>query len=253
MMTYRDIENTTFLNNIASFFNGNRAHLVGAISWCDGTTVNIVNSIFYGNTADFWTVVMVMSCPTRVTDSTFDNNVGSFFIFNSNLTFSGYTKFENHYSREPLNKTIAEYPNLPIFQEGGAVTSYQSTVIFVGKSVLLKNKATHGGAILAKESTIVVYGEVTLSNNVAGNGSGGGVSLIQSNIEIRGLCNISNNRAVRGGGVHASSSHIAIYQPGTLGINHNVANNGGGMYLEVNPKLNGFKTKDSLDQTIDIQ
>ncbi|MGJ8945853.1 hypothetical protein AB9K17_23410, partial [Salmonella enterica subsp. enterica serovar Kentucky] len=83
--------------------------------------------------------------------------------------------------------------------EGGAITSFQSTVIFTGVSSLLNNQARRGGAILATESKIMMYGETTVANNTATNSSGGGISLHQSHLEITGNCNISYNHAVRGG------------------------------------------------------
>ena len=73
---------------------------------------------------------------------------------------------------EPL---IGEY--LAVLQEGGAITSFQSTVIFSrGSTVQFSyNQASDGGAILAIESTITAYGSTTLSNNIA-NSNGGGIS-----------------------------------------------------------------------------
>ena len=100
--------------------------------------------------------------------------------------------------------------------EGGAITSFQSTIIFTGVSSLSNNQARHGGAILATESKIMMYGETTIANNTATVSSGGGISLQQSDLEVRGNCIISGNGAVRGGGIHASSSTVAVYQPWTL-------------------------------------
>ena len=146
-------------------------------------------------------VIFILQCSTHITNSTFDENNGSLYTFNSNLTFSGHLTFEN--SMEPGNGVTS--------QEGGAITSFQSTVIFTRESVVhfSNNRASDGGALLATESTITIYGETTIANNMA-NSSGGGISLKQSRLEIKGVCQFVNNVAVRGGGIHASSSTIAV-------------------------------------------
>ena len=139
---------------------------------------------------------------------TFDCNSGSLYIFNSNLTFSGYTRLEN--CAEQLNETAGAR------EEGGAITSFQSTVIFTGVSILSNNRARRGGAMLATESKIMMYGETTVANNTATVSSGGSIYLQQSELEVRGSCVISGNNAVRGGGIHATSSTVAVYEPWTL-------------------------------------
>ena len=76
--------------------------------------------------------MFTIECFMHIADGTFDHNSGSLYVFNTNLTFSGYTKFEN--CDEPLNKTAGAQ------EEGGAVTSFQSTVIFTGKNSFSKIK-----------------------------------------------------------------------------------------------------------------
>ena len=177
----------------------------------------------------------MFQCTTHISNSTFDQNIGSLYMYNSKLTLSGYLKFENFTEALRLgNGTTSE--------GGGAIISFQSTVIFATESIvyLSYNTARNGGAILAIDSTLMIYGETTIANNVA-NVSGGGISLKQSRLEIEGNCQIVNNVAVRGGGIHASSSTIAVYQSGTLQVTNNSAELGGGLYLEVNPKLHVLK------------
>ena len=251
-----EISTSIFTNNIAAFggvmsirggnlrmiydslpnfntcvFVNNTATDSGGVFWCSGETLTIDNSSFSLNREGG--VIFILQCSTYITNSTFNQNNGSLYTFNSNLTFSGYLKFEKF--MEPL---VTGKFNGVTSQEGGAITSFQSTVIFTRESVVhfSNNRASHGGAILAIESTITIYGETTIANNVA-NSSGGGISLKQSRLEIKGKCQISNNVAVRGGGIHDSSSTIAVYKPGTLFITNNSAELGGGIYLEVNPKL----------------
>ena len=249
------ISNSTFSNNTAdgggvmttslscsftistSVFVNNKATIIGGVFLCSDGTLNIDNSNFSLNavSSQGGGVIFIRQCSTHITNSRFDQNNGSLYTFNSNLTFSGHLTFEN--SMEPV---IAG--NGVTSQEGGAITSFQSTVIFTRESVVhfSNNRASDGGALLATESTITVYGKTTIANNMA-NSSGGGISLKQSPLEIKGMCQFVNNVAVRGGGIHASSSTITVFQPGTLQVTNNNADLGGGLYLEVNPKLYTLK------------
>ena len=226
------ITNSTFTNNSATSEGGvifYYAHLRP-----DRESLNIYNSSFYTNKADgYGGIMFTIGCTTHIADSAFDHNLGSLYIFNSNLTISGYTTFEN--CAEPSNKTATE--NVLTRQEGGAITSFQSTVIFTGATSLLNNQARRGGAILSTESKIMIHGETTIANNKATNSNGGGISLYQSDLDIKGNCNISHNHAMRGGGIHATSSTVAVYRPTILQFINNRAENGSGLYLEVNPKL----------------
>ena len=225
-----NVTNSTFTNNTAPKDGG-----VMYIS--DGGSLYIKNGSFRNNTAESYRgIIFTVESSTHVTDSTFHYNTGSLYTFNGKLTFSGQSKFENSF--EPSNKTSLT------LREGGALTCFQSTVIFNGDISLLNNQARQGGAILAIESTILLYGTTTIANNTATNSSGGGISLQQSNLEIKGSCNVSDNYAMRGGGIHAKSSTISVYQKGgkLLFINNN-AENGSGLYLEINPKLYLLKSE----------
>ena len=219
-----DITSSTFNNNSAT---------AGGVIYTLHESFNIINnSSFNNNSADsYGGIIYTNQCSTHITDSTFHHNSGSLYTFSGNLTFSGQSNFEN--CVEPSNKTSLT------LQEGGALTSYQSTITFRGETSFLSNQARQGGAILAIESTIMSYGTTTIANNTATNSSGGGVSLQQSNLHIRGSCSMSNNYAMRGGGVHAQGSTITVYQrgQGRLHFVNNTAENGSGLYLEANPKL----------------
>ena len=245
------ISDSTFTNNTAgsggvmhtagdssfnistSVFVNNKATISGGVFFCSDGTLNVDNSTFSLNAVSSQGegLIFILQCSTHISNSTFDENNGSLYTFNSNLTFSGHLTFKN--SMEPV---IAG--NEITGQEGGAITSFQSTVIFTRESLVQfsNNRASHGGALLATESTITIYGETAIAYNMA-NSSGGGISLKQSRLEIKGVCQFVNNVAVRGGGIHASSSTIAVFQPGTLQFANNNAKFGGGLYLEVNPKL----------------
>ena len=111
----------------------------------------------------------------HITDGIFDHNSGSLYIFNSNLTFSGYISFKNCEEPSKMVSTL-------LVLVGGAITSFQSTVIFTGVTDLSNNQARRGGAILAIESKIMIYGETTVANNTATDSSGGGIALQQSDL-----------------------------------------------------------------------
>ena len=217
-------------NIISSTFTTNKANVGGVVRSHYVKSFTIINSSFNNNSANSYGGIMfTIQCSTHITNSTFHHNSGSLYTFDGNLTFSGKSKFEN--GVEPSNKTSLT------LQEGGALTSYQSTISFRGETSLLNNHARQGGALLAIESTIMLYGTTAIANNTATDSSGGGVSLEQSNLDIKESCTISDNYAMRGGGVHAKSSIITVYQKGTLQFTNNRAENGGALYLEVNPKL----------------
>ena len=217
-------------NITSSTFTNNSAASVGGVAWALASSFNIIGSSFYANKANSYGGILVtIASFSHITNGTFDYNSGSLYIFNSNLTFSAYTRLEN--CTKQSNKTINA------LEEGGAITSFQSTVIFTGVSSLSNSQARRGGAILAIKSKIMMYGETTIANNTATVNSGGGISLQQSDLQVRGNCIISDNDAVRGGGIHATSSTIAVYQPGTLQFINNRAKNGSGLYLEANAKL----------------
>ena len=212
------------LTTVQLVYSGGVAEIVEASSF------NIIGSSFYANKANnFGGILVTTESSMHIANGTFDYNSGSLYSLNSNLAFSGYTRLENC-AVQSNNPTEAR-------EEGGAITSFQSTVIFTGVSNLSNNQARHGGAILAIESKIMMYGETTIANNTATVSSGGGISLRQSDLEVKGNCTISGNDAVRGGGIHATSSTIAVYQPGTLQFINNRAGDGSGLYLEVNAKL----------------
>ena len=249
--SYFAISTSTFTNNAAgsggvmytdddssfnistSVFVNNKATITGGVFWCSDGTLNVDNSNFSLNAVSNQGggVIFTRQCSTHIANSRFDENNGSLYTFNSNLTFSGNLTFEN--SMEPV---LAG--NGVTSQEGGAITGFQSTVIFTRDSVVRfsNNRASGGGALLATESTITIYGETTIANNMA-NSSGGGIFLKQSHLEIKGMCQFVNNVAVRGGGIHASSSTIGVFQPGTLHVTNNSAKFGGGIFIQVNPKL----------------
>ena len=228
---------SSFMNITSSTFTNNVAAVSSGVIYTWRASFNITNSTFINNTAYHYGGVMVIfGGSSHIVNGTFDHNLGSLYTFSSNLTFSGYTRFENCMEPRKNEGVLTR-------QEGGAITSYQSSVLITGVSAFLNNQARHGGAIFTTESIIMMYGEATIGTNVATGGSGGGIYLHQSDLEIKGSCSFFHNHAVWGGGIHASSSSISVNQQGALQFINNTAENGGGIYLEINPRIYLLKSE----------
>ena len=178
---------------------------------------------------------------------TFSNNNGSLVAFNSNITFMGYARFENN---QPPQTITGD------FQEGGAITLFQSNIFFDGSCNLEHNLAENGGAILSTESKLYVNGNVTIAHNTATR-NGGGVYLSTSelNCQQKSTFVLFNNTAVhKGGGLHATGSSIKAtsaiswlqYTGTRINFTNNAAERGGGLSLEANAKLYVLKY-DAID------
>ena len=258
-----NIKSTTFANNEAARSGGVLATLGGmlnitnatfatnkavegggVIRSCCESTIIINYSLFQNNTAESYGGIMfAIQCATQIENCLFEYNSGSLFVSDSSLIFSGHLTFEH--CIEPSVKTLST------LQEGGALTTFQSVVIFTGESHFLKNTAREGGAILAIGSRIILEGPTTIGNNTATVGNGGGLSLQQSILEVQeSYTMISDNYAMRGGGLYASSSTIVVYQQATLQIIHNIAENGSGIYLEESPQIYVLKREPDFSNDI---
>ena len=116
---------STSLNITSGTFTNNSAADGGGVAYIvEASSFNIiVGSSFYANKANsYGGIIVTTESSTHIANSTFDYNSGSLYIFNSNLNFSGYTRLEN--CAEQANKTAGAR------EEGGAITSFQLTVIF---------------------------------------------------------------------------------------------------------------------------
>ena len=195
------------------------------------TTAGIGAMYLYGSTAQF-------DGKTEISIS-----IGSCLIYNSNITFCGYTKFINC-SEQISNEN-------PEMLEGGAMTVFKSVVNFHGTAFFINNDAKNGGAIQATESKIYVHDVMTVTDNSAVK-SGGGMHLDMSELhcQFNSSFTLSGNSAIeKGGGIHAFGSIININgnlihsnntnsftTPGVFFI-ENRSKKGGGLYLEMNAKL----------------
>ena len=228
----RDIE---FTNNLAPS---------GAA--CVITNSTIISSgylIISGNSATFSTVYFRNSTANFMGSVIFSHNTNSFYAYyNSFITFEGQATFKH--STSVTNLAF-------LFQEGGAMTVYRSTVILKGTCSIEHNHADNGGAMLVARSKVYVDGEITIANNTARQ-NGGGVYLYQSELKCqeKGVLKLVSNRAsVSGGAVHAITSDITVltsstrnedtffYTGAQLIVIQNIAERGGGISIELNSKL----------------
>ena len=168
------------------------------------------------------------------------SNLGSLMAFNSNITFLGYARFVNN---QPPQTTTDD------FQEGGAITLFQSSVYFDGVCNLKHNFAANGGAIHSTESKlyVILNGYVIIAYNTATR-NGGGVYLLNSELNCERMSTfvLFNNTAVqKGGGLHAISSSIKatstvgwpFYTGTIIHFRKNAAKKGGGLSLGTNAKF----------------
>ena len=222
---------SVILNSI-TLNNNSAGHNSGAV-FCSEGLVGVDKSTFNKNRApEYGGIMLATNCNVNISNCHFCNNLGSFYTFISQVYFTGSNLIE--YGSEIINSTSTKE------QEGGAISSFESTVTFIGTISLLKNTARNGGAILATASRIIMYGDIIIANNSAISNSGGGVVLRQSVLEVRGVCQVCNNDAWYGGGIQVSGSHIFVYDQYTAGL-HLIDNTadyqGGGMYFNGNSKL----------------
>ena len=99
-----------------------------------GGTFIITNSIFINNTVSHG-VLEIIGASIELVNNSFADNIGSFYAFGCNITFSGCIRFKN--CTEPLNKR--EFGVAVMFQMGGAITCFQSSMQFTGSTYLLNN------------------------------------------------------------------------------------------------------------------
>ena len=266
----------------ASEYHGNNASIGGGVLKSDSSNVTIASSNFTNNAspigaiihaasgstiqfnsfllidrnkADRYAVIYLLHSEFIGNDSgnaIFSRNLGSLVAFNSNITFIGYVTFVNN---------IPPHTASGDFQEGGAITLFQSNIFFDGECNLEHNHAENGGAIHSTDSRLYVNGDVIIAHNTA-TGNGGGVYLSTSelNCQQKSIFVLWNNTAsyYKGGGLHAISSSIKaissninqrqyIYTGARINITGNAAERGGGLSMEANAKLYILKYVDDID------
>ena len=161
IMTFQHSNSSFSISN--SIFVKNRASIADAVISCSEGTLNINNSIFSLNSNEHGReLISIFQCSAVISNSIFDLNNGSLWIVNSNLTFSGHSKFNQF-----TDSRVFENSKLGTNLGGGAIKSFLSTVTFARKSNIhfSNNQASRGGAISASDSTIIIYGEMSIVNN----------------------------------------------------------------------------------------
>ena len=235
--------NATFGGVILSFnssmtmnrteFSNNTADVAGAVLVAAATTITSQGSLLVSdNSAKEFGVMYLSECSGYFQgNATFSSNFGTLLAIYSNITFSGIVAFTNNIQ---LHTTTAQSVN---FQDGGALSLFQSNVIFSGQSLFESNRAENGGAVHSIESNLFVGGSMTLAQNQALR-NGGGIYLSQSELSCgrQSILNITSNTAInRGGGIHAIGSIVrsTTIDESNLRFMNNSAEAGGGLYLEL--------------------
>ena len=110
-----NITNTNFTYNSATH---------GGVIWAINSLFNVVGSNFFANKANSSGGIMVTTdCSVHITDGIFDHNLGSLYIFNSNLSFSGYISFKNCEEPSKMVSTLrSTLFSTQIRPEGGAIS-----------------------------------------------------------------------------------------------------------------------------------
>ena len=240
------VDSTTFSNNKAE---------TGAAFWAnDNSLLKLFNISVQANNATYGGVIYLFGSSALLSNSIFMDNIGSLYLFNSNVTIEGKNLYSNN----------TGLPHTATGFQGGAITAFQSNIMIDGECSLTYNHAQSGGGIHTAESKIWIYGKLDVVNNTVSE-SGGGMHLYQSDLNCHYDCKIGlvNNVAVKnGGGIRAVSSSIKVHQGNICKKNYtnctlasikfirNYASKGGAISLEVNAKLYIFKIKALVQPTL---
>ena len=236
-------------------FKENSAHSGAALFISENSSITTIDIVIEDNTASQG-VVYFTECNANFThDSNISGNIGSLILYYSHVTFRDTTNilFNGPDLLKEASLTISE---------GGAITAFQSAIVFEGNSRLLYNIAENGGGIRAILSKLHIYGHTFISNNTAID-SGGGIYLYQSELNCRNKNNFElrrNSAMAKGGGIHAVSSTITadydisgyaysnfrVYSGSRIRfVSNDAGGAGGGIYLENGAKIIVFSKSDS--------
>ena len=258
--TVVDIFNSQFENNSAKS---------GGVMECYRCNMILSNIGFYSNMAEYKGIVYIYkSRKFTGLNLTFKNNAGKqgvlYIAGSTNIIFITLSYSLNTGSivalgsRLSFRKYCVFYKNKPDYltetlvfhNQGGAITSFQSTIVFHDLSdfIFINNYARFGGAIYAVKCSIEFFGNMFLSENKA-LVDGGGIYLYQT--EIRSNCNLTLKRNIAnnsGGGIYMVSDAFNInletyVTRASIRILENSASRGGGIFLSNHAKLNIFEGK----------
>ena len=233
--------------NHSSFGDNNAS--AGGVIWAEQaklitTTVNITDN--YANVG----VVYLLESTSDWSDICYSNNIGSLYALGGEINIKSGSNFTNN--KQPSRKIVK-------VKEGGAITTIQSKIVFIGNSLLTKGHAEHGGALRALHSKVYFSGSgnVTIANNTATE-AGGGIYLYHSELICwkNSVLTVGNNIAKgNGGGISAIGSVIKIknvnseLEFSSLYFDSNEAINGGGLFLEMDSQIHILKSKVNKSMT----
>ena len=106
-------------------------------------TIIIINCTIIDTTRANWTLKLLQSVLYITGNTTFVNNTGGSYAVASNVTFSGYTRFENCGT---------------ISSSGGVISSHRSNIHFSGETHMISNQGDIGGAIVSTGSVVSISG-----------------------------------------------------------------------------------------------
>ena len=122
-----------------STFSGNSADLIGGALLVVKSVLSVEDSTFSTNRADqYGGTILIIDSSSNFVSSNFSDNMGSFYVYYSNVTFSGKTNFDDN-TESTSNKT-----GVFARHEGGAITSFQSNIYFNGETSLWNNQVRDG-------------------------------------------------------------------------------------------------------------
>ena len=232
------------INAKDSNFTNNTAKKGAVIYALIGILLTMQSSVVIANNmaSKYATIYMQESQVKIIGHFVFANNIGSFELFNTNVSFWGNATFLNNHINSNASK----------FQKGGAITTFLSTINIHGICTLSYNYAENGGALHSSLSKVTLYqnGNLTITHNSA-HVSGGGIYLYNSEMNCKETSEflfLNNFAASSGGGVHAIGSSIILsgdsdfvnnveFTPTGMYFRNNTAVKGGGLSLESNSKL----------------
>ena len=230
-------------SNIAlsdSCFEANSAAVAGGAIVTFGNGLNTFNTLKFTQNSGNAGVLTLYESETVISGSTlFQENKGSLTVIASEVKFYGTVQFINC---ETVNITSSALP----YEQGGAISLFQSIVSIFGTCTFRNNSAETGGAIYAIESRLIIlYRDAEIMDNTA-RVFGGGAYLYQSELTVYGNCVFERNTANEGGGgVYAIGSTITKINSESVSshliFRENEAMQGGAVYLKGNAKLYTYK------------
>ena len=228
---------SSHLNLTRSKFYGNHAFWGGVLRALTGSFVITKDHNVVENNSGYQGIVHFQKSTGMFLGTTeFINNKGSFIAHDSSVTFKTNTLF--------FGGSQLKTDEVILYQQGGAITGFQSSIFMDGTFIIRNNSAENGGAIYTTQSKVNVLGEVMITDNVASD-NGGGIYLYQSELNCLGQSHLmlkGNTADQKGGGVHVISSLITVnfnssvkhYTGSSVQFIENSAMLGGGICLVLN-------------------